>query len=131
MTGNPRTAGCRRGNRMTTAEAAPPARIATSIKAGYGIGQIAGQLFRDTPSLLLLFFLTNVMGISPALAGTAIFIPKVVLGALFDLGIGAMSDKIAGRFPRRNWFVVAALASPVAMLGIFAVPHALFGFQVR
>ncbi|MEL0209093.1 MAG: MFS transporter [Novosphingobium sp.] len=115
---------------MTTAKAVQPARIATSIKAGYGIGQIAGQLFRDTPSLLLLFFLTNVMGISPAIAGTAIFIPKVVLGALFDLGIGAMSDRIAGRFPRRNWFVVAGLASPVAMLGIFAVPDASAGFQI-
>lgn len=115
---------------MTSAASAHPARIATSIKAGYGIGQIAGQLFRDTPSLLLLFFLTNVMGISPAIAGTAIFIPKVVLGALFDLGIGAASDKFADRMPRRNWFVIAALASPVAMLGVFSVPQASLTFQV-
>jgi Na+/melibiose symporter-like transporter len=115
---------------MNTAAIARPARIATSTKAGYGIGQIAGQLFRDTPSLLLLFFLTNVMGISPAIAGTAIFIPKVVLGAVFDLGIGAASDRFADRMPRRNWFVVAGLAAPVAMLGVFAVPQASVGFQV-
>lgn len=115
---------------MTTAAPAAAGRIPTSIKAGYGIGQIAGQLFRDTPSLLLLFFLTNVMGISPAIAGTAIFIPKVVLGALFDLGIGAASDKFSDRMPRRNWFVVAGLASPVAMLGVFAVPQASVGFQI-
>ena len=25
-------------------------------QAGYGVGQIAGQVFRDVPSLLLLFF---------------------------------------------------------------------------
>ena len=113
-----------------TAIPARPARIPISTKAGFGIGQIAGQLFRDTPSLLLLFFLTNVMGISPAIAGTAIFIPKVVLGALFDLGIGAVSDRFADRMPRRNWFVISGLAAPVAMLGVFAVPQASVGFQV-
>lgn len=115
---------------MTSVASASTGRIATSIKAGYGVGQIAGQLFRDTPSLLLLFFLTNVMGIAPAIAGTAIFIPKVVLGALLDLGIGAASDRLAERMPRRNWFLVAALAAPVAMLGIFAVPEASVAFQI-
>lgn len=117
-------------NASASAATARPARIATSIKAGYGIGQIAGQLFRDTPSLLLLFFLTNVMGISPAIAGTAIFIPKVVLGAFFDLGIGAASDRFSDRMPRRNWFIVAGLAAPVAMLGVFAVPQASVTLQV-
>lgn len=115
---------------MTTIAYTSPRRIATSTKAGYGVGQIAGQLFRDTPSLLLLFFLTNVMGIAPAIAGTAIFVPKVVLGALFDLGIGAASDRWASRMPRRNWFVVAGIAAPVAMLGVFAVPQVSLALQV-
>lgn len=108
----------------------PPPRIAASIKAGFGIGQIAGQLFRDTPSLLLLFFLTNVIGIAPAIAGTAIFVPKVLLGMVFDLGIGHVSDRWAARFPRRNWFLAAGLAAPVAMLGVFAVPQAPVALQV-
>jgi len=45
-------------------------RIGTQVS--YGTGQIADQIFRDIPSLLLLFFMTNVLGISPAIAGTAI-----------------------------------------------------------
>jgi glycoside/pentoside/hexuronide:cation symporter, GPH family len=99
-------------------------------KARFGVGQVAGQLFRDVPSLLLLFYLTSVMGIEPAIAGAAIFVPKVVFGALFDLWIGLTSDRIAARFPRRRWLLVGGVAAPFAMLGVFAVPQAALSFQI-
>lgn len=104
--------------------------LSRTTKAGFGLGQVAGQLFRDAPSLLLLFYLTSVMGIEPAIAGAAIFVPKVVFGALFDLWIGLTSDRIAARFPRRRWLLVGGLAAPFAMLGVFAVPHGALAFQV-
>ncbi|EIZ80514.1 major facilitator superfamily mfs 1 [Novosphingobium sp. Rr 2-17] len=107
-----------------------PRRLPTSTKAGFGIGQVAGQLFRDAPSLLLLFYLTNVMGIPPAIAGTAIFVPKVVFSVIFDLWIGLASDRMASRFPRRRWLLVGGIAAPFAMLGVFAVPQAAVAFQV-
>ncbi len=105
-------------------------RLPTALKAGFGLGQVASQLFRDAPSLLLLFFLTSVMGIPPAVAGTAIFVPKVVFGALFDLGVGVASDRYAARFPRRRWLLVGGLAAPIAMVGPFAVPEAGTAIQV-
>ncbi len=104
--------------------------LSTSTKAGFGLGQVAGQLFRDAPSLLLLFYLTNVMGIAPAIAGAAIFVPKVVFGVIFDLWIGLASDRMAARFPRRRWLLVGGLAAPFAMIGPFAVPEAATAFQV-
>ncbi|NLR70356.1 MFS transporter [Novosphingobium sp. ERN07] len=104
--------------------------LAVSTKAGFGLGQVAGQLFRDAPSLLLLFYLTNVMGIAPAIAGAAIFVPKVVFGVIFDLWIGLASDRMAARFPRRRWLLVGGLAAPFAMIGPFAVPEAATAFQV-
>lgn len=114
--------------------AAFSARLPRSVKAGFGVGQVAGQLFRDVPSLLLLFYLTNVMGIAPAIAGAAIFVPKVVFGVVFDLWIGLASDRLASRtprpFPRRQWLLVGAAAAPFAMLGPFAVPDAATAFQV-
>lgn len=115
---------------MSDTSSGLPARLATSTKAGFGLGQVAGQLFRDAPSLLLMFYLTNVMGIAPAIAGTAIFVPKVVFGAIFDLWIGVASDRMASRFPRRRWLLVGGIAAPFAMLGVFAVPEAAIGFQV-
>lgn len=48
---------------------APALSLPTQI--AYGAGQVAGQVFRDVPSLLLLFFMTSVLGVSPALAGSA------------------------------------------------------------
>jgi len=116
-------------NRMSHSDPAL-ARLATSTKAGFGIGQVAGQLFRDAPSLLLLFYLTSVMGIQPAVAGAAIFVPKVGFGVLFDLWIGLASDRMSDRFPRRRWLLIGGLAAPFAMLAAFAVPHMALSWQV-
>ena len=104
--------------------------LARTTKAGFAVGQIAGQLFRDVPSLLLLFYLSNVMGLPPAIAGSAIFVPKVVFGALFDVWIGLASDRMAARLPRRRWLLAGALLAPFAMLGPFAVPTGSTALQV-
>lgn len=93
-----------------------PAQVA------YGFGQIAGQVFRDVPSLLLLFFMTSVLGVSPALAGTAIFVPKLVGGIVFDVSAGLLSDRLQARFARRHWLLIGALAAPAAMIALFHVP---------
>ena len=91
-------------------------------QAAYGIGQVAGQIFRDVPSLLLLFFMTNVLGIAPALAGIAIFVPKLAMGLSCDIGVGVVSDRVQDRFPRRWWLLLGAFASPLAMILLFHVP---------
>lgn len=94
-----------------------------STQLGYGVGQIAGQVFRDTPSLLLLFFMTTVLGIAPALAGAAIFIPKLVFGVGFDMAVGIYSDRWQQRIPRRWWLLAGAIGAPLAMLLLFHVPE--------
>lgn len=109
---------------------APVPRMPTGLKAGYGAGQIAGQLFRDAPSLLLLFYLTSIVGMPPAVAGSAIFVPKVFFGALSDLGIGILSDRLVDRIPRRRWLLIGAVLAPLAMVATFAVPDAPLWVQV-
>lgn len=88
----------------------------------YGAGQIAGQVFRDLPSLLLLFFMTTVLGIEPAVAGAAIFVPKMVWGIGSDIVVGVLSDRWQRRVHRRWWLVAGALGAPVAMILLFHVP---------
>lgn len=97
-------------------------QLSVSTKAGFGVGQIAGQLFRDAPSLLVLFYLSSIMGIDPGIAGAAIFIPKVFFGAAFDLAAGLTSDAKVRTFPRRHWLLIGAILSPFAMLGPFIIP---------
>ncbi|WP_044564193.1 MFS transporter [Azospirillum sp. B4] len=111
---------------MTTALSDAPTRPAGQLsllaQAGYGVGQIAGQVFRDVPSLLLLFFMTNVLGIEPALAGAAIFVPKLVWGVGCDMAVGVLSDRWKQRFARRRWLLVGAVGAPIALILLFHVP---------
>lgn len=97
-------------------------QLSLASKAGYGAGQVAGQVFRDVPSLLLLFFMTSVLGVNAALAGTAIFLPKLIGGIVFDVLVGVLSDRWRHRFARWNWLLVGAVAAPVAIILLFHVP---------
>jgi GPH family glycoside/pentoside/hexuronide:cation symporter len=106
----------RRGTKIAGSNLSLPAQI------GYGAGQIAGQVFRDVPSLLLLFFMTSVLGINPALAGSAIFLPKLIGGIVFDVSAGLLSDRWQSRFSRRHWLLIGMLAAPVALILLFNVP---------
>ncbi len=105
------------------------ARLSFGIKAGFTGGQVAGQVLRDIPSLLLLFYLTSVVGMEPAIAGTTIFVPKLIFGILSDIGIGIASDRLIDRFPRRRWLLLAAVLAPIAMILLFQVPAASTGLQ--
>ncbi len=98
------------------------AAIGLGTQVGYGVGQIAGQVFRDVPSLLLLFFMTTVLGIAPAVAGTAIFVPKFVFGVGCDMTVGILSDRWQRRVARRWWLLAGAVGTPVAMILLFHVP---------
>ena len=102
---------------MTAAltDAPPPTstgRLGLVAQIGYGTGQIAGQVFRDVPSLLLLFFMTTVLGIEPALAGAAIFVPKLVWGVGCDMLVGVLSDRWKHRFHRRWWLLAGVAVVP-------------------
>ena len=106
-----------------TALRQPSSAIGLSTQIGYSIGQIAGQIFRDVPSLLLLFFMTTVLGIAPAVAGAAIFVPKLVFGVGCDMAVGIVSDRWKRRIARRWWLLAGAFGAPLAMTLLFHVPE--------
>jgi GPH family glycoside/pentoside/hexuronide:cation symporter len=99
-----------------------PATLGTGVQALYGVGQVAGQVFRDVPSLLLLFFMTNALGVQAALAGVAIFVPKLVFGILCDVSVGLVSDRLKARFSRRWWLLAGAAGAPITLFLLFHVP---------
>lgn len=98
----------------------PPTAAARRSAPLWASGQIAVQIFRDVPSLLLLFYMTQLLKIPPAMAGAAIFVPKLFWAVLCDLGAGVLSDRWRGRFARRNWLLVGALLAPLALILLFA-----------
>jgi len=99
------------------------------LKAGYGIGDIGCNIFIVTCGLFLLFFLTNVMGVEPALAGLALLIPKL-WDVISDPIMGGISDVTRSRIGRRRPYLLAAsIPFGIIFFILFIAPHYDSGFS--
>lgn len=79
-------------------------------------------LFASSTSILLLYYLTDVLGVAAAAAGLVLFLPKA-WDVLFDPLVGMASDRCTSRWGRRQPFLVAgALLSALAFLALFNAP---------
>lgn len=88
----------------------------------YGAGSIGAGLFSTIPGLLLLFYLTDTLGVAAGLAGVAVLVPK-----LWDIAtdpvVGAWSDRTRSRWGRRRPFLLAgALTLPPCFVALFSAP---------
>ena len=98
------------------------ARLPISTHLGYGVGQVGGQILRDTPALILPIYMTTVLGMEPALAGLAIMIAKFWV-VLADPLSGVLSDKAQSRWGRRRPFILAGgLVAAISFVLLFFVP---------
>ncbi len=98
-------------------------RLATPTLFGFSLGMIGDRIFRDAPALLLLLFMTNYLAIPAALAGTAIFIPKILI-VFVDPLVGTLSDRLRTPWGRRRPFMlIGAVLASVAIVAFFHVPH--------
>lgn len=67
-------------------------RLPMKVKVGFGIANLGDTIITEFVGAFLIFFLTNIAGIRPALAGTIVFI-GVIWDAISDPIIGTMSDR--------------------------------------
>lgn len=98
----------------------PP--LKRSLLLAYAAGSIGSGLFTTVPGLLLLFYLTDTLGVAAGLAGLALVIPR-----LWDIAtdplVGAWSDRTRSRWGRRRPFLLAgALLLPPAFIALFTAP---------
>jgi GPH family glycoside/pentoside/hexuronide:cation symporter len=92
------------------------------LYGGYGIGMIGERIFRDAPALLLMVFMTNYLAIPAALAGIAVFVPKIAM-ILFDPLVGSVSDRLRTRWGRRRPpMLIGALLSSATFVLLFHPP---------
>ena len=102
-------------------------KLPLGIKLSYGIGDISNNLFIVTTGMYLLFFLTNVLGVNPALAGTMLLIPKL-WDVIIDPIMGAISDVTRSRFGRRRVYLLyGAVPFGLSFFVLFIAP----GFQTE
>ena len=96
--------------------------LSTREKIGYGLGDAGGHCISDLISGFLLFFYTDVYGLSPAIVGAMFFILRI-FDAITDPVMGVIADRTRSRWGRfRPWQLWVAV--PLGVIGIltFTVP---------
>lgn len=89
---------------------------------GYGVGSVGTGIFGAVPGLLLLFFLTDTLGVAAGWAGLVLLVPKA-WDVLLNPLVGAWSDRDAARTgSRTRWLLGGAVTLPVLFAAMFAVP---------
>jgi GPH family glycoside/pentoside/hexuronide:cation symporter len=90
--------------------------------ATYAIGSLGTGGFATLPGLVLVFYLTDTLGVAALAAGALVTAAKV-WDVVIDPVIGARSDRsLAVRGSRRPLMILGSLALPVFFVLTFAVP---------
>lgn len=97
-------------------------KLTFSTKFFYGIGELSGSLPSNILIFFFLFFLTNVAGLSPGLAGLMMLVGKV-WDAINDPVIGWLSDHTCSRWGRRYpWMLFGSVPLGITSILLWVVP---------
>ncbi len=91
-------------------------------KIAYGLGDFANNVAYGGIGFYLVFFLTDVAGVSPAWAGSIVLIARL-WDAITDYLMGIISDRTRSRFGRRRPYILAgALPFGIMFFLLWIVP---------
>jgi GPH family glycoside/pentoside/hexuronide:cation symporter len=98
-------------------------RVPRSIIAAFSIGSLGTGIYLTVPSVLLLYYMTEQLGVSPGLAGVAVFLPR-----LWDLAtdpfMGWISDRTRSPIGRRRPYLLAgAILTSLSFVFLFSAPE--------
>ncbi|HBX67827.1 MAG TPA: MFS transporter [Chloroflexi bacterium] len=102
----------------TESTAPPEEKLSFWRKIGYGVGDIYGGGTAVILSFYYLVFLTDVIRLNPALAGTVILISKLY-DSVTDPFEGVLSDRTRTKLGRRRPYLLAGI--PLVFLSFFAL----------
>lgn len=101
---------------------APAARLPRRIALSYSVGAVGTGVFSTVPGLLLLYYLTDVVGVAAGIAALVLFLPKA-WDAVLNPVVGTLSDRSPSRHGKRRPFLLAgALVVPAGFALLFAAP---------
>lgn len=100
----------------------PSQKLSVLEKIGYSLGDLAANLIFQTLMAFLAFFYTDIYKIPAASAGVVMLVGGVV-GAFFNLAMGAIADRTNTRWGKfRPWVLWTAVPFGVISLLAFSTP---------
>ena len=91
--------------------------LSRRIRIGFGIGDLGGNLFFTMIGFYLLYYLTDIAGLAPALAGTVLMIGKI-WDAVTDPATGYLSDRTRSRWGRRRPYMFTGSVIALVVMGL-------------
>ncbi|HSQ17100.1 MAG TPA: glycoside-pentoside-hexuronide (GPH):cation symporter [Anaerolineales bacterium] len=103
-------------------------KLTLGSKFKYGLADMGFALITSAMQFFLLFYYTDVAGINPALAGSALMVGKLTWDAINDPLFGYLSDRTRSRFGRRRvYMLLGAVPLGIAAWIMFSLPQGLTG----
>jgi GPH family glycoside/pentoside/hexuronide:cation symporter len=92
---------------------------------GYALGSLGTGVFSTIPTVLLLYYCTEILHLPVLWATAIVFVPKI-WAIFWDPLVGAWSDRTTGPFGRRRPFLAAGTAGvSLTFLALFSPPSFL------
>jgi glycoside/pentoside/hexuronide:cation symporter, GPH family len=90
-------------------------KVSILEKSAFGMGDLASNLFYQTFTMFLLYFYTDVFGISAAAAGTMFLVVRM-LDTFYDPLVGVLADRTNSKYGKfRPWILYTVV--PFGVLG--------------
>ncbi len=103
-------------------------KLTLGSKIKYGLADLGFALITSAMQFFLLFYYTDVAGINPALAGSALLVGKLTWDAINDPLFGYLSDRTRSRFGRRRiYMLLGAVPLGIATWIMLSLPKGLSG----
>ncbi len=104
--------------------------ISTREKFGFGLGDMSSNIVYQAIANLLLYFYTDVYGLTAAAAGT-LFLVVRLFDAVIDPALGAIADRTRSRHGRyRPWMLWIAIPYGVLAVAAFITPDVSMQYKV-
>lgn len=91
-------------------------QVTLKEKIGYGFGDMASSMFWKLFSMYLLFFYTDIMGITAAAVGTMFLITRI-WDTFFDPVVGTIADRTTSRWGKFRPYILY-MAVPFGIIGV-------------
>ena len=104
----------------------PNGKLSVMTKMKYGVGDFGMAVVTAMLQFSMLFYYTDIVGVNPALAGTAILIGKITWDLVNDTLFGYLEDKTKSRWgKRRPYLIFGALPFALSFWGVFSIPQGI------